>query len=74
MQAAASEGEGQPEVTMTTKEKGRLCPGHERALPIERTVMELDVKDEGKFSTRDKTFSSQHMPFYANCLFWRQFA
>lgn len=24
----------------------RLCPGHERALPLEQTVMELDVKEE----------------------------
>ena len=43
----AREGEGQNEVTMTTDDRGRLCPGHERALPIERTVMELDVKEEG---------------------------
>jgi len=26
----------------------RICPGHERALPIQQTVMELDVKEEGK--------------------------
>jgi hypothetical protein len=25
----------------------RLCPGHERALPIQQTVMDLDVKEEG---------------------------
>ncbi|KAL5020858.1 hypothetical protein ScPMuIL_000013 [Solemya velum] len=25
----------------------RICPGHERALPIENTVMDLDVKEEG---------------------------
>ena len=28
--------------------KARLCPGHERALPIQQTVMDLDVKEEGK--------------------------
>ncbi|XP_045192519.2 ATP-dependent DNA helicase Q4-like isoform X3 [Mercenaria mercenaria] len=28
-------------------EKARLCPGHERALPIQETVMDLDVKEEG---------------------------
>ena len=27
----------------------RICPGHERALPIEQTVIELDVKEEGRF-------------------------
>ncbi|XP_021372392.1 ATP-dependent DNA helicase Q4-like [Mizuhopecten yessoensis] len=27
--------------------KPRLCPGHERAMPIEDTVMSLDVKEEG---------------------------
>ncbi|XP_060604089.1 ATP-dependent DNA helicase Q4-like [Ruditapes philippinarum] len=27
--------------------KRRLCPGHERALPIQQTVMDLDVKEEG---------------------------
>ena len=43
-----TEGEGHHDVAMTTVEKVRLCPGHERALPIERTVMELDVKEEGK--------------------------
>ena len=33
---------------METADKERLCPGHERAMPIERTVIELDVKEEGK--------------------------
>ena len=26
----------------------QLCPGHERAMLVERTVMEFDVKEEGK--------------------------
>ena len=25
----------------------RICPGHERAVSIESTVMDLDVKEEG---------------------------
>ena len=29
----------------------RVCPGHERALPIESTVMSLDVREEGKNRT-----------------------
>ena len=33
---------------METTDKEWLCPGHERAMPIERTVMELDVKLVGK--------------------------
>ena len=28
-----------------------MCPGHERALPIESTVMSLDVREEGKNRT-----------------------
>ena len=28
--------------------KIRVCPGHERALSIESTVMTLDVREEGK--------------------------
>lgn len=32
----------------TDGKKARLCPGHERSLPIEQTVMELDIKEEGK--------------------------
>lgn len=30
------------------KSEGRICPGHERAIPIESFVTELDVKEEGK--------------------------
>lgn len=37
---------GSPGVN-TKEKKGRLCPGHERALPIQQTVLELDVKEEG---------------------------
>ena len=33
---------------METTDKEWLYPGHERAMPIERTVMELDVKEENK--------------------------
>lgn len=32
---------------LTTENKTRLCPGHERALPIQQTVLDLDVKEEG---------------------------
>ena len=28
--------------------KDQLCPGHERAMPVERTVMEIDVTEEDK--------------------------
>lgn len=31
----------------TKKRTHRICPGHERALPIERLVQELDMKEEG---------------------------
>ena len=33
---------------MGIRDKEQLCPGHERAMPIERTVIELDVKEEGR--------------------------
>ena len=33
---------------MVTTDKEWLCSGHERAMPIERTVMDLDMKEEGK--------------------------
>ena len=26
----------------------RVCPGHERAIPIQSTVQSLDIKEEGK--------------------------
>lgn len=42
-QSASSKEEGRH----SGKPKQRLCPGHERALPIQQTVMELDVKEEG---------------------------
>ena len=35
--------DGVDTVTTTT----RMCPGHERAIPIETLVMDLDVKEEG---------------------------
>ena len=41
-------GKGEMDVSLETPDKERLCPGHERAMPIERTVMELDVKEEGR--------------------------
>ena len=25
----------------------RVCPGHERAIPIDSTVQQLDIKEEG---------------------------
>ncbi len=34
-----------------TASEGRICPGHERALPIELTVNDLDMKEEGRFLT-----------------------
>ena len=33
---------------MFPTDRERLCPGHVKAMPIERTVTELDVKEEGK--------------------------
>ena len=41
--------EGKVEVSdETVGNKVRVCPGHERALPIQQTVMDLDVKEEGR--------------------------
>ena len=41
--------EGKVEVSDdTVGNKVRVCPGHERALPIQQTVMDLDVKEEGR--------------------------
>ncbi|XP_069114414.1 ATP-dependent DNA helicase Q4-like [Argopecten irradians] len=36
-----------PEGDTGTSVKPRICPGHERAIPIEDTVSNLDVKEEG---------------------------
>jgi len=33
----------------------RVCPGHERAIPIEKTVQELDIKEEGIFVSSEIT-------------------
>lgn len=35
------------EVSENIRRKPRICPGHERALPIEELVQELDMKEEG---------------------------
>lgn len=35
------------EVSEDIHRKPRICPGHERALPIEELVQELDMKEEG---------------------------
>ncbi len=44
-------GQHEAEQTNNTPEEiaptPRICPGHERALPVEATVMELDVREEG---------------------------
>ncbi|KAK7500256.1 hypothetical protein BaRGS_00008479, partial [Batillaria attramentaria] len=41
VQTGVSEGEGEKEPT------DRVCAGHERALPIQGIVQELDVREEG---------------------------
>ncbi|KAK3610308.1 hypothetical protein CHS0354_029774 [Potamilus streckersoni] len=53
--------------------KGRICPGHERALAIEETVMELDVKEEGiatllcYLELHDEKWVENQSNVYASC-------
>ncbi|KAL3859571.1 hypothetical protein ACJMK2_009787, partial [Sinanodonta woodiana] len=53
--------------------KARICPGHERALTIEETVMELDVKEEGiatllcYLELHDEKWVENQSSIYATC-------
>ena len=40
-----------------TNDTKRLCSGHERAIPIDNLVMDLDVKEEGMIAL---IFRSKH--------------
>ncbi|XP_052816677.1 ATP-dependent DNA helicase Q4-like isoform X2 [Mya arenaria] len=55
------------------RHKERLCPGHERALPIQQTVLDLDVKEEGistllcYLELHDGQWVENLSNVYANC-------
>ena len=43
-----------------TPEGKRLCPGHERAIPIEKSVQDLDMKEEGDSNVNALSFKLFH--------------
>ena len=43
--AAATDDDGDDDAYSVSSK--RICPGHERAIPIEKTVQELDIREEG---------------------------
>lgn len=44
-----SNSDNDKEVSESIHQKRRICPGHERAIPIEELVRELDMKEEGAY-------------------------